>query len=87
MSTIVRQVVGIDVARQELVVALGRKHRDWTEEIYAYKTFPNEESGFKALTVWVDKLTEAGQEVYYVLEATGVYHESLAYFWMSRGIR
>lgn len=80
MSTIVRQVVGIDVAQKELVVALGRMHSDWTEEIYAYKTFPNRESGFKALVAWVSKLTEAQIDVYYIMEATGVYHESLAYF-------
>jgi transposase len=80
MSTIVRQVVGIDVAQNELVVALGRMNSDWTEEVYAYKTFANRENGFKALVAWVSKLTKAEIHVYYVMEATGVYHESLAYY-------
>jgi len=87
MSTIVKQVVGIDVAQNELVVALGRMHSDWTPEIYAHKTFPNREAGFKALLAWVSKLSDPHLELLYVMEATGVYHESLAYFLDDQGYK
>jgi transposase len=80
MERIVKQVVGIDVAQKELVVCLGRMHGDWTPELYASKTFANTAKGFAALTGWVKKLTEESSAVRYVMEATGVYHESLAYF-------
>jgi transposase len=53
---------------------------DWTPELYASKTFANSAKGFTALTQWVKKLTEQASSVRYVMEATGVYHESLAYF-------
>jgi transposase len=80
MKMIVKQVVGIDVAQKEVVVCLGRMYDDWTPELYANKTFANTAKGFSALTLWVKKLTEASRAVRYVMEATGVYHESLAYF-------
>jgi len=80
MKTIVKQVVGIDVAQKELVVCLGRMYDDWTPELYASKTFANTAKGFAALTGWVKKLTEESSPVRYLMESTGVYHESLAYF-------
>jgi len=80
MKRIVKQLVGIDVAQKELVVSLGRMYDDWTPELYASKTFANTAKGFNALALWVKKLTEASSSVRYVMEATGVYHESLAYF-------
>ena len=85
MKKIVKQVVGIDVAQKELVVCLGRMYDDWTPELYANKTFANTANGFAALTLWVKKLTEESNPVRYVMEATGVYHESLAYFLEGKG--
>ena len=80
MKKIAKQVVGIDVAQKELVVCLGRMMEDFTNELYAHKTFANTVSGFKSLLLWVKKLTDEALPVRYVMEATGVYHESLAYF-------
>lgn len=77
---VLKQVVGIDVAQKELVVSLGRMHENLTTEIYAYKVFANNKDGFKALLAWVEKLVQPAAPVYYVMEATGVYHESLAYY-------
>lgn len=80
MKKIVKQVAGIDVAKDELVVCLGRMQNDWSPELYAAKTFPNTAKGFSGLVDWVGKLTEDTVPVRYVMEATGVYHESLAYW-------
>lgn len=77
---IVKQVAGIDVAQQELVVTLGRMHDDWSPELYGHKTFPNTEKGFIALLEWAGQQAVPGVQVRFVMEATGVYHESLAYF-------
>lgn len=79
MKKIVKQVVGIDVAQKELVVCLGRMYDDWTPELYAHKTFRNTGKGREALILWVKKQTDEAIVVRYVMEATGVYHESLAY--------
>ena len=87
MTTILKQVVGIDVAQKELVVSLGRMHHDLTIEIYAFKTFANRQGGFKALVAWAGRHTDRAIELRYVMEATGVYHEGLAYFLDDEGLR
>lgn len=80
MQRILKQVAGIDVAQKELVVSLGRMGEDLTIEIYAFKTFRNTIKGFSDLTQWINKLTDTSVSIRYVMEATGVYHEPLAYF-------
>jgi transposase len=85
MKKIVKQVVGIDVAQKELVVCLGRMYDDWTPELYTHRTFANTQKGFMALVTWVKKFTDQVITVRYVMEATGVYHEPLAYFLEEQG--
>jgi len=85
MKKIVKQVLGIDVAQKELVVCLGRMYDDWSPELYGTKTFANTIKGFIALLLWVKKLTDQRIGVRYVMEATGVYHEALAYFLDEKG--
>jgi len=85
MKKNVKQVVGIDVAQKELVVCLGRMQDDLSNELYARKTFANTSKGFTSLLLWVKKLTDTATTVRFVMEATGVYHESLAYFLDEKG--
>ncbi len=85
MKKIVKQVLGIDVSQKELVVCLSRMYDDWTPELYGYKTFANTAKGFEAMILWVKKQTEDMIPVRYVMEATGIYHESLAYFLEAKG--
>jgi len=80
MKKVVKQVAGIDVAQKELVVCLGRMYDDWTPQLYANKTFPNTAKGIEALVVWANKQTDNAVAVHFVMEATGVYHERLAYY-------
>lgn len=74
-----KQVVGIDVDKTNLVVCLGRIDPTAQPELYAAKTFANTQKGFKALVGWVNGRSNELAPLYYVMEATGVYHESLAY--------
>lgn len=80
MRKTVKQVAGIDVAQNELVVCLARMYDDWTPDLYASKTFVNTPKGFESFIQWVKKQTDDSLPVRYVMEATGVYHESLAYW-------
>ena len=86
MKRLVKQVLGIDVAQDELVVCLGKMYDDWTPDLVAHKTFANTTKGFSTLLDWVQKLTDASIPVGYVMEATGVYHESFAYFLHDQGL-
>lgn len=80
MRKVVKQVVGIDVAQDELVVQWGIMGDDLELELNASKTFSNTPQGFTDLTVWVNKRASPDTTVRYVMEATGVYHECLAFF-------
>jgi transposase len=77
---ILKQVVGIDVAQKELVVSVGRLLEDLSIEIFATKAFANGKKGHVAFLDWVKKVFDSTVTIQFVMEATGVYHESLAYF-------
>lgn len=77
---VLKQVAGIDLSQKELAVSLGRMQEDLRTEVYAYKTFENKEKGFIALLEWIKKLSITEKPVCFVMEATGVYYEPLAYW-------
>lgn len=79
MQKVVKQVAAVDVAQNELVVCLGRMYDDWSPELHAHKTFANTAKGIEAFVAWTKKHTDPQVTVRFVMEATGVYHESLAY--------
>lgn len=85
MTKILKQVAGIDVAQNELVVSLGSVDQTLYKQVYAYKTFANKTSGFAALLVWIKKHADHDISVRYVMEATGVYHEKPAYYLSDQG--
>lgn len=86
MKKIVKQVAAVDVAQDELVVSLGKMHDDWSPEVVAHKTFPNTSKGFMSFVTWVNKVMDGDLPVRYVMEATGVYHETLAYYLDEQGL-
>jgi transposase len=86
MTTVLKQIIGIDVAQDELVVTVGRLSSDLKPQLYAYKLFKNNPKGFTSLTKWVDKLTDQAIPKRFVLEATGVYHEQFAYYLADNGL-
>ena len=67
---VLKQVLGVDVAQKELVVTLSRLNDDLSIELYAHKVFKNTETGFAALLIWVNKLTDKDVKVRFVMEAT-----------------
>lgn len=79
MKQILKHAVGIDVAQKELVVCLGCIYDDFHIDILSSKTFINSLKGFSALMLWVQKHKLELQDIYFVMEATGVYHQPLAY--------
>jgi len=83
---VVKNVVGIDVAQQELVVTVGSMDADLNTQIIGSKVFKNTLTAFEKLVQWVNKMTKNSPVPRYVMEATGVYHESLAYWLDKRGL-
>jgi transposase len=81
---ILKQVAGIDVAQKELVVSFGCLQEDLSVNLRASKVFPNTPKGHNTLFDWVRKTSAPDTAVQFVMEATGVYHETLAYFLVDR---
>lgn len=83
---VLKQVLGVDVAQNELVVTLGRINEDLSKELYSYRVFRNKETGFVALLKWLKKETQENVSVQVVMEATGVYHQRFAFFLTENGV-
>jgi transposase len=86
MKKVLKQIAGIDVSQDELVVCLGKVYDDLTPDLIRHKIFKNDNKGFGSLIDWVKGLTEADVSLGFVMEATGVYHEGIAYFLAEQGL-
>jgi transposase len=78
-------VIGIDVSKEKLDCA-------WLRDVEALKiknkVISNHAKGFEALCQWSERQTGANlSETLFVMEATGIYHEALAYHLHQRGAR
>ncbi|RZL03659.1 MAG: hypothetical protein EOO62_21455 [Hymenobacter sp.] len=78
--TPLKYVVGIDIAKDTFVACFG--HIDTSQHLSFGKetTFANTLAGFTALLVWTAKQQVVAAPQWFVVEATGVYYEELAYF-------
>lgn len=73
-------VVGIDIAKDSFVACFGQSSFSQQLHFDKEKTFDNTASGFAALLSWVTKQHVSSSPLWFVVEATGVYYEELAYF-------
>ncbi|WP_185284554.1 IS110 family transposase [Hymenobacter sp. NBH84] len=79
-----KYVVGIDIAKDTFVACFGRI--DTSQRLHFQKevTFANSATGFADLLVWTNKQHAPAVPLWFVVEATGVYYEELAYFLADR---
>lgn len=82
---ILKQIVGIDVSQKELVVCFGRMTNAPCSQLCSQASFANTPAGMQKLLGWVAKQRQADRPLRFVMEATGVYHQSLAYFLSGQG--
>lgn len=80
MSYVRKQAVGIDVAKQELVISFSKQIEDGTIVHLSSRSFANTEKGFAALVKTAHQVFETQKPVHYIMEATGFYYEALAYY-------
>lgn len=74
-----QQSIGIDVSSQTLEVRLGTQTRNHQFSYTNCITFKNTSEGFTNLLEWVHDHAVLN-ELWFIMEATGVYYEELAYF-------
>lgn len=78
---IIKQVVGIDVSKDTLTLCYGTIDVNQKQNITRPITVDNSSKGFKELIAFTKKnRKELTATLYFVMEATGVYYENLAYF-------
>jgi transposase len=85
MKKILKQSVGIDIGKDDLVSKYARLDESFHQEIVSSKELKNNPKGFKILLDWVNKLKAKDIELRFVIEATGVYYESLACYLVDQG--
>ena len=75
-----KYAVGLDVAQQNVKACISCIDTEQQVKVKASRTFDNNQAGFTALQQWVGKHAKEALPTTYVMEATGVYYESLAWF-------
>lgn len=75
----IRQCVGIDISKNEFVASLATLNEAFQVSIKSTKSFDNTLDGFLKMDRWANQIAISQVPVQYVMEATGVYYESLAY--------
>lgn len=79
------EMIGIDVSKAKLDCLW---LRDPVSLKIKSKVFPNTPAGYQTLLAWLEKQTgEAATQCHCVMEATGIYHEGLAYALHEAGVR
>lgn len=78
---ILKQVVGIDVSKDSLTARFGTVDINQKQNISAAVNFNNNTQGYKKLFAWANKLRLSNDvSLWFVMEATGVYYEHIAFF-------
>ena len=75
-----KQSVGIDISKDKLDVCFSVIDTTQKVTIKATRKFANHAKGFQELNEWVVKHGDPSLPIVYVMEATGVYYEQLAWF-------
>jgi transposase len=76
---IIKECVGIDISKLDFVCVYA-KETTKGDLLYSKSIkFPNNKTGFNQLLKWYRKNSNKSMDVLFLMEATGVYYESLAY--------
>lgn len=81
-----KQVLGIDIGKDEFYACYKVLYTNSDSIIKGTKSFLNTSSGIVSFYNWAKKLTKNTEiKVLFVMEATGVYYEDIAYFLYEKG--
>jgi len=85
-ETILRQAVGIDISKDDFKASYGVLTGQLAVKLISSRSFKNTPYGFEQFFQWVVSRQSPDVDVALVMEATGVYYESLAYFLHERNL-
>lgn len=81
----VKQSVGLDVSSREFKAAFEVMDSQQHIKVKASHSFENGPGGFKELDRWVQKYKDPAVPITFIMEATGVYYENLAWHLQQKG--
>ncbi|MEQ8242820.1 IS110 family transposase [Fulvivirga sp.] len=84
---VIKQVVGVDVAQDELVCTFGLLMEGLNQDLKHHRVFKNSAKGFNEMLAWVESLKSLDVPIFFVMEATGVYHQKFAYWLDSQSLK
>jgi transposase len=84
----IKKVIGVDISKDSFVIRFGTLEFNQQQKISKAFKFKNNKAGFNQLLKTINKINYFSSEeqtledipVWFVMEATGVYYENLAYF-------
>jgi len=77
----VKQVIGIDISKDSFDAQFAITNEKQEQRFVALAQFHNTLAGFRKLSRWAKKMVGPSTgPLWFVMEATGVYHEHLAYY-------
>jgi len=79
-TNVLKQCLGIDVSKDSLSYCLGALQDDLEKVLKLGSEVSNTKSGFKQLSKWLKSHYYKDELPIVVMEATGVYHEKIAYY-------
>ena len=85
MSKVLKQCLGIDVSKLSLSLSLGFLTDSLVKEFKPHPDVSNDTLGYAKLLQWLKANTDRLVDLVVIMEATGVYHQSIAYYLHSHG--
>jgi transposase len=80
MSTILKYSVGIDMSKNDFNACISVINTEQKVTVKSTKKFTNSNAGIKELIAWSQKHhKDSSIPLYFLMEATGIYHENLAW--------
>lgn len=79
MQTVLRQCVGIDIAKASFTACICQQSDTGQLRFSSVTAFENSRRGFNQLLKWVRKHSLVAPHTVFMMEATGIYYEGLAY--------
>lgn len=80
MPQLIKYVIGIDVSKDNFEACSGSIDIEQSSKLSACKSFKNNDLGFDKLFDWVKEFAKESVPIWFVMEATGVYFENLAFY-------
>lgn len=74
-----KQAVGIDISKDTFAACLGSQQQNGELVFTSGELFKNTKSGFNRLLRWVKPVVDGNVPLVFLMEATGVYYQSLAH--------